>query len=203
MELDDGVVNLATKFAKAEVFEAGVQRRNEFDDGGAFLVNPDVAFELEWVVAAMELDGGRGRRAGNGFEMDLKDGATVDGFFGGGFEDIAGLVIFVEDEEHAGETVGDEKSFVGIAKGSLAGFAGLGEAKRAAAAAGLHLVFEGGFFAIHGLVVLADNGLGDVFGADDVGSLFEEAIDQLARVNDGGDGTRKKLGIWRAGGRIA
>ena len=78
MELHDGVVNLAAEFAKAEVLEAGVQRRNEFDDGAAFLVNPDVAFELQRIVAPMELDGGRGRRAGNGLEMNLKDGAAID-----------------------------------------------------------------------------------------------------------------------------
>ena len=73
--------------------------------------------------------------------------------------------------------------------------------KRSAAAAGLHLVFEGGFFAIHGLVVLAHNGLRNVFGADDIGSLFEEVIDQLSRVNDGGIGTRdetRDLARWWA-----
>ena len=70
---------------------------------------------------------------------------------------------------------------MGSRKASLRASRTFDKLERAAAVAGLQLIVEDGFFAIHGFAIFADDGLRDVFVADDVGGLFEEFVDELAR----------------------
>lgn len=133
--------------------------------------------------------------------MDVEGGAVVDGFLGGGLESVAGFVVLVEDEQEAGKAVADENSFVGIPESGFASFAGFGEVKRSAAVIGLQLIFEDGFFSVHGLIVLADDGLFDIFCADYIRSLFEEGVDQLSGVIDGGLSALEEGRVWHAYGR--
>ena len=52
VELHDGVVNFAAKLVKAQVVETGFERSDEFDDGAALALDPDIASKRERVIAA-------------------------------------------------------------------------------------------------------------------------------------------------------
>ena len=85
--------------------------------------DPDIAGERKRIIAAAKLDGSGRRSASDGFEMNFDESAAVDDFFADRLEGVAGFEILVQDEEHAGEAVGDEQGFGGIAEGFLASFA--------------------------------------------------------------------------------
>jgi hypothetical protein len=104
-------------------------------------------------------------------------GRSVNDFFGDGSEDVTWFVALVQDQQHAGKTVGDQQLFFGIAVGGFAGFPRFDEFERTAAIVGEKLIFEDGFFAVDGFAIFTDEGLSDVLVADYVGNLFEESVD--------------------------
>ena len=89
----------------------------------------------------------------------------------------------MDDEQHAGESIGDKQGARRIAKSGFARIAGFDQFQRSAAG-GLQLVIEDGFFPIVGFAVLSDHRLRYIFRAHHVGGLLEVFFDRFAGTQE-------------------
>src|SRR6516225_5744167 len=172
MELHDGIVYFAAKIVESEVVYAFVERRSEFYYRTGVLINPDIAFKLQGVVAPAQLYRSRGRSSRQWLEVNLDERPAFDCFLGDRLEGVAGLVILVQHQEHACKAIGDQQGLAWIPECRLLGLAALRQAQRAAPAARLQLVVKDRFFTVHRLIVLGDHGLRHILSADNVGSFL-------------------------------
>ncbi|PYT64696.1 MAG: hypothetical protein DMG42_34010 [Acidobacteria bacterium] len=91
----------------------------------------------------------------------------------------------MHDEQHGGETVGDQQRARGVTERRFAGVTGFHQFQRSTVGVRLELIIEDGVLAVVDLAVFPHQALGNIFCADHVGGLLEEFVDRLTRPLEG------------------